>query len=456
MLKNIFLFLVIINSVYIKAQLNLDFESMSVGSYSAVPGWTLGSSINYTSNSGYCSFYSVTNPATVSILNTPVSLGPGTPSAVPNSPLGGTKVLKFISGGMPTIGFQRLSQTLNVTQANKFFQYAYFAIVNGGDHGNCCSAHYFKINIVDCSTSPVPCSSLAVLPTTTLCINSGTLGMISTTAISLYTPSWIVKSVDLSPYIGSCITINVEPGMCTPSGHFPELYFDAVTLPALIQSTVVCNINTATLNASASNSYSWAGPGGFSSNNQSIITATAGVYTLTLGNYGCGTPSQTFNLVFINTPTITLMANNNTICLGASSTITASGAGVNTYSWNTGSTNSAVVVSPTVNTVYTVTVNAGTCPNTATIAVNVTTCTALSKNYLETNNLKIYPNPNKGSFTVQSDKGDLFFIHDQLGRVIKEVKLNANNNYTANVNGLNNGIYFISNKEITKRIIVLE
>jgi hypothetical protein len=444
------------------AQVNLDFESMSPGGYSIVPGWNLGV-CNYTSQNGFCSIYTYSLSTYASIVSTPISIPGGTPSLIPNSPLGGSLVAHFNGGGVSN-GAQQLTQTFTVTPSNQILQYAYMASMLGGDHNNCCASHYFKISVVDCSSNPVPNASLSVLPTTTLCSNTGTMGMLTPTPGTIYHPNWMVCNVNLGAYIGSCITIIVEPGMCLFGGHYPDLYFDCKTSASLIQPSggnmvgnnyVVCN-NSATLTSLPANSYTWSGPGGFSSNNQSIVTSTAGPYVLTTSNIG-GNVTQTLNLVVGNTPTINIAASNQTICTGMSVTLTANGVGINTYSWNTGATTSSIIVTPSVSSVYTVTANSGTCPATATVAVQVSGCVGIQKNIADAaSGFKIYPNPNKGNFTVQADKEETLYIYDQLGKLLREIKLNQGNNFSVSLSGFSEGIYLLTNKVSVRRIVVIE
>jgi gliding motility-associated-like protein len=77
---------------------------------------------------------------------------------------------------------------------------------------------------------------------------------------------------------------------------------------------------------------------------------------------------------------ITATPSANPICAGDNVTITASAA--NTYSWSTGATTSAITVSPTATTTYTVTGMNGTCSDTAvvTITVNSSVTASISGN----------------------------------------------------------------------------
>ena len=87
------------------------------------------------------------------------------------------------------------------------------------------------------------------------------------------------------------------------------------------------------------------------------ITVTPSVtttYTVKLSSAnGCtNTVQYVVNVVTATTPTITAVANPTSICVGSTSTLTASGA--STYTWSTGAISPSISVSPSVTTVYTV------------------------------------------------------------------------------------------------------
>ncbi len=69
-------------------------------------------------------------------------------------------------------------------------------------------------------------------------------------------------------------------------------------------------------------------------------------------------------------PTVTAVANTNTVCSGSSAVLTASGA--TSYTWNTSANTSTLAVSPTVNTTYTVTGgNTPGCTSSVVVSVSV-------------------------------------------------------------------------------------
>jgi PKD repeat protein len=144
-------------------------------------------------------------------------------------------------------------------------------------------------------------------------------------------------------------------------------------------------INFTDLSTNSPTSYTWSFPGGSPAtstlSNPSVTYNTGGNYVATLtssNSIGQSSPiSQTITVVA--TPTVNVSTATTNICSGNSATLTASGA--TTYSWIAPSSTLAnVVVSPTANTVYTVTGNNGICANTKTISLTVTTTPTVSVN----------------------------------------------------------------------------
>lgn len=94
----------------------------------------------------------------------------------------------------------------------------------------------------------------------------------------------------------------------------------------------------------------------------------------------------------------------------------------------------------------------------STLNINITNTTSIiSENEKE---LKIYPNPNKGSFIIDFNKFKLkneqIFIYDQSGRLIKTINLYGKDEIL--IEGLNPGVYYVKtkfNSLINNKIIVL-
>jgi len=139
-------------------------------------------------------------------------------------------------------------------------------------------------------------------------------------------------------------------------------------------NNTLCNGQTTTLAATGANNYTWTPCiTGCNGNSLTVSPNTTTTYTVS-GINQCGVlSSQTINVTVNNTPTISV--NSSTLCSGNSATLIANGA--TNYTWMPGNLNgTTVITNPTVTTIYTITGNNPSCPNTSI-----------------TNTVLVYPNP---------------------------------------------------------------
>jgi hypothetical protein len=147
----------------------------------------------------------------------------------------------------------------------------------------------------------------------------------------------------------------------------------------------------------------------------------------------------------------------NVICLGESSTLTISGA--DTYTWNDGSNLSNLVINPTSNSTYSVVgLSNNGCSSSAAITVSVSECVGVVQNTKQSIRLNVYPNPNNGEFTIQSENDLTVKIVNQLGQVVYSDVLSAENNKKINVSNLPIGLYYVvcsdGQSSVNKAVIV--
>lgn len=150
----------------------------------------------------------------------------------------------------------------------------------------------------------------------------------------------------------------------------------------LSPAPAICSGGTTTLGVTSSviagMSYSWSPVAGLSATTGTSVTATPAAtttYTVTATDptTGCS-ESRDVTVTISNTPVINITASSSSVCIGGSTTLTASGA--NTYTWSpaTGlntTTGNAVIASPTTTTTYTVTGD-NSCGTTASETIIVT------------------------------------------------------------------------------------
>lgn len=149
-------------------------------------------------------------------------------------------------------------------------------------------------------------------------------------------------------------------------------------LPTIITiaTDTVCIGSSITITATGGISYSWT-PSGQTTANATVSPTTNTTYTVTGTNAnGCSNTSTT--AVTVNPLPTIIAIGTNTICLGTSTSLTASG-GVS-YNWSPGGQITAsVIVSPTATTTYTVTgTNTNGCSNTASVSITVNQAPSLT------------------------------------------------------------------------------
>ncbi len=229
-----------------------------------------------------------------------------------------------------------------------------------------------------------PCVMNATATSVTIC--NGTCGNISATGSSgtpPFTYAWTggipagAGPHSVCPTVTTNYTVTV-----TDNAGLTATALSTVTVnpkPVATASTnTPCAGSALDLTSTGGTTWSWTGPGGFTSalQNPTITPSTVaknGVYTVIVSSLGC-TGSATVNVIVNPNPIITVPPA--TICSGNSTTLTASGA--TTYTWTPAATLSAgtgtsVTASPTVTTTYSITgTDVNGCTGTTTVVVTVT------------------------------------------------------------------------------------
>ena len=257
-------------------------------------------------------------------------------------------------------------------------------------------------------------------------------------------------------------------GAGTGAGGYCQISWLSCAAPAAptnstpVTNQLICANNTTTLSAAGTATVNWyATPTAttplFTGNSYVTPTLTAGNYTYYAASTNtCAEGPRTPITVTVNaTPNLTVTSSASVICVSQTATLTASGA--TTYSWSTSAPTNSIIVSPTTTTSYTVTGTSNNCANAAVITQSVAICTGISS--AMTNNeqiLSIYPNPNKGDFTVIAGKEMDLLIINNLGQLVKKISITSTDNYRVSVSDMTNGIYFITNSDnsIKQKIVV--
>ena len=239
-----------------------------------------------------------------------------------------------------------------------------FTVTDACGHSNTCQTTI----LVNSSSVPV-----AITGNNVICLGQSTT--LSTVAVGTYAwntnPVQTTSSITVSPSQTTTYVLTVtNANGCTATAS-RTVTVNPLPNANITGNNVICVGQSTTLTATGGGSYVW-------NTNPAQITATITVspaqtttyiVTVTNGNGCTATSSRT---VTVNPLPTAAISGNNVICLGQSTTLTATG-GVS-YSWNTVpvQTTAAITVSPTQTRTYIVTVtNANGCTATASRTVTV-------------------------------------------------------------------------------------
>ena len=183
-------------------------------------------------------------------------------------------------------------------------------------------------------------------------------------------------STQTNPVVTFNTAGNINVTLIAFNGTISDTIIQSITvnpLPIVSASanpSSICVGDSSIFSATGANTYNWSN--GMSGSQITVSPATSSTYTVTGTNLNGCTNTATVSITVNASPTININANPQSICIGSSTIISASGA--TTYSWSNGMSGSQITVSPTNTTTYTVTgTNTFNCSNTATINITVET-----------------------------------------------------------------------------------
>lgn len=134
-----------------------------------------------------------------------------------------------------------------------------------------------------------------------------------------------------------------------------------------VNSQTICLGGTATLSANGASTYTWST--GLIGNPLMVSPGSNTVYTVTGTSLGCVSAPTTVSVTIGSQLSVFITPNTPSICASGSSTLVASGA--TSYTWNTGSNATSIVVSPTTSTNYSIIGTNGACSGTTMITLTV-------------------------------------------------------------------------------------
>jgi hypothetical protein len=313
--------------------------------------------------------------------------------------------------------------------------------VTGTAANGCTATATSSITVVTSLNVTASASSSVVCQGSSVTLNGGG-------ATSYVWTGGVTNGTPFTPSSTNTYTVTGTAGSCSNTAVISVTVNALPPVTANATPTNVCGGANVTLTGGGATSYAWSNG---VTNGIPFAPTTSTVYVVT-GTTGACSNTAAVTVVVTANPPVSAVASATSICLGSNVTLT--GLGATTYTWTNGVTNNAPFT-PTTTSVYVLTGSTNGCVGTTTIQVVVNTCTGIEESLTASDaTVIVYPNPNTGDFTIKGNKEAILIIANELGQVIQTLELSHGNNFSYTVNGLAQGIYFLSGSAVKQKLIV--
>lgn len=218
--------------------------------------------------------------------------------------------------------------------------------------GVCSDTAFFTVNVF-----PKPIASIS--GNDSICNGKSALLSVSGATNVVWSNGLTTTTINVSPTVTTSYSVSLSNGACADTASVTITVFQNPT--AIISGNdSICNGQTTILTANGGSDYSW--NTGANTNSVTANPIANASYSVIVSNANCR-DTALFNLQVFPIP-VANISGADSICLGQSKILTAGGIG--NYTWsNFGVNFNNIIVTPTVNTTYTLIVDNGVCSDTA-------------------------------------------------------------------------------------------
>lgn len=355
-------------------------------------------------------------------------------------------VYDFVQSNVSPVTASQTSATFGIDDLSDCFNFAVAGM-------------YYQTSCMTCTTTSASGITVTAVASPTCSVASATANVSG--GSGPYTYTWSPtggNAQSISGVPAGIYTVTVKDASSSCGVATATVNLSAVTPTISIADGNMCAGDSTVLTASGASTYTWSngatGP-------SVVVSPTASVnYTVTGANGSC-TSTQVVNVTVNPSPTVTAVASASLICAGQTVTLTASGA--TSYTYNPGNiTGNPIALTPSLSTTYNVYgMDGNGCDNYASVTVNVANCTGV--NELQSGMvIGIYPNPNKGEFTISfgnvSENG-ILEIYNSIGQIVLKQSISENQK-KINLKDQADGIYHLrilkDGKQLYKTKVIKE
>jgi len=203
------------------------------------------------------------------------------------------------------------------------------------------------------TVNPLPTPTVTANPSFTICNGQNTTLTASGGTSYSWNTGTTTSTLTLAPTTTTSYTLTVTNANGCIATATKTVMVNTLPTPTITASpsSTICSGISLTLSGSGASTYVW-NPGGATTASVNVSPTANSTYTLT-GTSSSGCSASVTQSVTINPAPAVSISGADSLCVGQSTMLIASGG--NTYSWSTSETTSAITVSPASTTTYSVT-----------------------------------------------------------------------------------------------------
>jgi hypothetical protein len=289
-----------------------------------------------------------------------------------------------------------------------------------------------------CVSATVAVASVSVIALPVVIVNSGSIcaGQVFTfnpTGATSYSYSNGSSTVSPSPGIVTYSVTGADLSGCASQAAVSTV--TSYALPVVtVNSGSICAGQTFMLSPVGAVSYT------FSNGSATVSPSSNSSYTVSgTSQEGCVSLDAISTVTVKNLPNIVISSSFPSICVGETTTLTASGA--LSYTWSGGETTDSITITPSATFQYTVSGHdSNGCMNSSAFTQTVDLCLGLD--HQKTYGLKLYPNPSGGELNIDTETAMEIDLINSLGELKCHLTLVEGKNQL-DLQDLANGMYFI-------------
>lgn len=217
-----------------------------------------------------------------------------------------------------------IKRSIYIDNSTQYFIYSYAVVLSGANHTEEEAARV-ELNIIDSSGQVIPCTHFEAIARPSVIdgfVASDSMNM----GFPIFYKPWVTNAVDLSPYIGQTLTIEITNRWCIYDVHFGYSYIDTYCTSQLINSFSNCaDQNYYIRTIDGFEEYVWNGPGIVNGAGTNLVQVNQpGLYTVDIPNPNptCDSVHLEIEVTLNEVPDIPVVNFSwSSVCLGDTSTL---------------------------------------------------------------------------------------------------------------------------------------